>query len=66
MDLVSSSYETLIIPSSKNADGVVIMPIREYNALTETHYLNASENNRKRLEHAIKDIEEGNVVDVDI
>ena len=67
LDLVTGSFETLIIPRNNGEDeGVVIMPLSEYNSLIETNYLTASSNNKKRLEQAIDDVKKGNTVTVEI
>ncbi len=52
-NLVTNSSEVLIIPRTNTEDAVVIMSLKEYNALTETNYLMASEANRKRLLESI-------------
>ncbi|MFZ1675920.1 MAG: type II toxin-antitoxin system Phd/YefM family antitoxin [Saprospiraceae bacterium] len=58
LDLVAESSEVLIIPRTKdNDDGVVIISLKEYNALTETNYLLSSEANRKRLLDSIGKLE---------
>ncbi len=56
-NLVVESSEVLIIPRASNEDGVVILSLKEYNALTETNYLLASEANRKRLLDSIHQLE---------
>lgn len=55
-NLVSSSSEVLIIPRTNSDDAVVILSLKEYNALTETNYLMSSEANRKRLIESIEQI----------
>lgn len=67
LDLVTDSFETLVIPRNNGEDeGVVIMPLSEYNSLIETNYLTATLNNKKRLEQAIDDVENDNTVTVEI
>lgn len=66
LNLVSESYQTLLIPRKNEDDGVVVMPLSEYNSLIETNYLTATDTNRKRLEKALKDVKEGNIIEVDI
>jgi antitoxin YefM len=66
LDLVSDSYETLIILRSSEDDAVVLMRLSEYNALMETNYLNSTYNNTQALQKAIKQVDEGDVVKVDI
>lgn len=53
-NLVSTSSEVLIIPRTNSDDAVVILSLKEYNALTETNYLMSSEANRKRLMESIE------------
>lgn len=55
-NLVSTSSEVLIIPRTNSDDAVVILSLKEYNALTETNYLMSSEANRKRLIESIEQI----------
>ena len=53
LDLVSQSDETVIVNRSKG-DNVVVISLKEYNAIQETMYLMSTENNRKRLLDAIE------------
>jgi antitoxin YefM len=53
LDLVSQSDETVIVNRSKG-DNVVVISLKEYNAIQETLYLMSTENNRKRLLDAIE------------
>ena len=53
LNLVAESSEILIVPLTNKDDAVVILSLQEYNALTETNYLMASEANRKRLLESI-------------
>jgi len=64
-NLVVNSSEVLIVPRNNTEDGVVILSLKEYNALTETHYLLSSTENRKRLLEAIDQLEGGNMVAYD-
>lgn len=60
-DEVSASEDILIIPRNNNEDdAVVVISIKEYNALTETAHLMSTETNRKRLESAIEQLKKGN------
>jgi len=52
-NLVTDSSEVLIITKPGKEDAVVILSLREYSALTETHYLLSSESNRVRLMESI-------------
>ena len=67
LDQVSESCQTLFVPrNSDTDDAVVIMPLSEYNSLIETNYLTATDNNRKRLEESIQEVENGKLNKVDI
>ena len=61
-DEVSTTEDILIIPRNNNEnDAVVVISIKEYNALTETLHLMSTEANRKRLERSIESLSSGNV-----
>lgn len=62
INLVVESSEVLIIPRKNMDDAVVIISLKEYNALTETNYLLSSEPNRKRLLESINQIENGEII----
>ncbi len=54
LDEVIQSGETIIVPrNNTNDDAVVIISLKEYNALQETNYLLASPANRLKLEESI-------------
>jgi len=59
-DAVSSSQDVLFIPRNNNEeDAVVIISIKEYNALIETAYLHSTYTNHKRLEESIQQLRDG-------
>ena len=62
-DLVSKSLDVIIVPRNNNDDdAIVIMSIKEYNALKETEYLLESAANRARLDESIKQLGDNDTV----
>ncbi|MDH3246064.1 MAG: type II toxin-antitoxin system Phd/YefM family antitoxin [Saprospiraceae bacterium] len=60
LDFVVNSMDVIVIPRNNNdEDAVVVMSLREYNALTETGHLLSSEGNRKRLQESIIQLNSG-------
>ncbi|MBK7343682.1 MAG: type II toxin-antitoxin system Phd/YefM family antitoxin [Saprospiraceae bacterium] len=62
LDKVSQSLEVLIIPRTKDDDAVVILSLKEYNALTETAHLLSSKANREQLTASIQQYRQGDVI----
>jgi antitoxin YefM len=58
LDKVSNDEDVIIVSRSKNKN-VVVLSLKEYNSLKETMYLLSSENNRKRLQHSINEMQKG-------
>lgn len=58
MDKVCESHVPLAI-TRRNGKPVVMLSLDDYNSWEETMYLMRSENNKKRLLKAMKNIEEG-------
>lgn len=63
LDLVSKSFQTILIPRNNNDEPVVIMPLSEYNSMKETNYLLSTEANRKALKESLEQIQNGETVE---
>lgn len=57
LDDVSKSSDALIITRAAEEEDVIILSMKEYNALNETGYLLSSAKNRKRLHDSIDQLD---------
>ncbi len=65
-DEVSESSEVIVVPRNEEEDAVVIISLREYNAMNETQHLMSTKANRRRLEESIEQAEKGELKSFDL
>jgi antitoxin YefM len=61
LNVVSEESEIVVVARSKGKN-VVVMSLDEYNSQQETMYLNSTTANRRRLEKAIKNMNDGKFI----
>ena len=63
LDRVARSFETIVVPrGSSEDDAVVIMSLKEYNALTGTGHLLSRAKKRERSQASIAEMRRGDVI----
>ncbi|HEY6083178.1 MAG TPA: type II toxin-antitoxin system prevent-host-death family antitoxin [Chitinophagaceae bacterium] len=58
LNMVNDDGDIVIVSRTKGKN-VVVMDLEEYNAIQETLYLTRTKTNRKRLEHAVAEMNKG-------
>ena len=66
LDDVSTSGDVVIVSRTVEEEAVVLLSIKEYNALVETGHLISSLANKKRLEESIQQLKEGKTRKLDL
>ena len=64
-DTLEDDKDVLLVPRHGNREAIVIMTLSEYNSIVETDYLLSTQENRTVIENAMKELEGGEVVEME-
>lgn len=65
-DRLEEGKQVLLVPRQGKNEAIVIMTLSEYNSIVETEYLLASKENIKVLDKAMKELEGGEVIEMNM
>ena len=61
-DALEENKDILLVPRSGEKEAIVIMTLSEYNSMKETEYLLSSPENKKVMEQAMSELENGDTI----